>query len=107
MLADFFEDFPTPQHLERADVDELAERLKPLGLQTQRAEQLVGMSRHYLDWEVDKFPGERPPAKVVRLWPGCGRYAEESYRMVALGERDFEPHDKELYRLWEYSTKSS
>lgn len=74
--------FPNASSMAKADVGELTDVLRPLGLQNQRAKRLVEFARAFLgEW------------KDVRELPGVGDYAADCYRIFFLEELGDEPPD--------------
>ena len=63
--------YPTPTHFAAADIANLAEQLGPLGLNWQRAEQLISMGRHLVD--VHRGLGPNDLQRLLDL-PGLGAY---------------------------------
>lgn len=104
-MTGFFERWPTPDSLASANT-ELEKQLKPAGFVKTRAARLREMSSRYAFWVEDNPDLDRPPALVVRSWPGVGKYTEEAYRLIVEGDLSFEPEDKELVRFWAYKTSS-
>ncbi|RIA94502.1 hypothetical protein C1645_562584 [Glomus cerebriforme] len=95
----FLEEYSTPQKAVLANVDTLADLLRPLGLQNTRAERIIRFSYTYLlnsNFET--------PKKLF----GMGKYAEDSWKLFC--EKDdnwkeeygLEPEDKilQLYVNW-------
>jgi len=83
----FFELYPTPDCARRAIKSQLAEFLKPLGLQNSKAATIIKFSDEYLvqDWE-----------KASDL-PGIGKYGSDSYEIFCQGKwREIEPDDYKL-----------
>ena len=82
MLPELFDRWPTSYDLAGAD-DDLERLLRPLGLWRQRAEKLRRLAAM---WEIDPLVrGPRSWLKVG-LYPGCGRYAADSWRIFAEGD---------------------
>lgn len=82
-----FKRWPTAKDLASAPDDELEEMIKTLGMQKKRTQTLKRMSAEYLagDW------------KNARELHGCGKYADDAYRIFMLGEwRAVEPKDHAL-----------
>jgi methyl-CpG-binding domain protein 4 len=92
MLADFFENWPTPKHFLEASEIEVKKLIKPLGFQNIRYKRLIGMTKDWID-------GMRPPGDKLY---GVGVYATQSYEIFVLGYLISEPQDKELkhYVKW-------
>ncbi|CAG8508239.1 37012_t:CDS:2 [Racocetra persica] len=93
-LWKFLDEYPTPQIAIKADINKLADLLRPLGLQNIRAERIIKFTQSYLI---------RPNFSSPRELFGMGKYAEDSWRLFC-GEKDdawmkgsgFEPEDKML-----------
>ncbi len=80
--------WPTPKELSDANILELIELIKPLGLSQRRAKALKRMSYEFIhkDWKSD-------PSKLY----GIGKYASDAYRIFVLDEwKDVEPKDGAL-----------
>lgn len=91
-----FKRWPTPKDLASAPDDELEEMIKTLGMQKKRTQTLKRMSSEYLagDW------------KNARELHGCGKYADDAYRIFMLGEwRAVEPKDHALTDYHEHLKK--
>ncbi|KAI0031131.1 DNA glycosylase, partial [Vararia minispora EC-137] len=105
IFFDVMDRWPTAQAMAEADVDEVFDCIKCLGLGNQRAKRLVELSRMYLDHPPVPFQGLeckniRDFSPISHL-PGSGQYAIDSYRIYCGGEdewRDVRPKDKELIR---------
>lgn len=83
---DLFCCYPTAAAMSRADPEELAALLRPLGCHRKRAETL----RRLAHWVA-----LRPPAGAedVLRYPGCGKYASDSWAIFREGRLDVEPND--------------
>ena len=82
-----FKRWPTPNDLAAAPDDELEETIKTLGMQKKRTQTLKRMSAEYLagGW------------KHARELHGCGKYADDAYRIFMLGEwKNVQPNDHAL-----------
>jgi methyl-CpG-binding domain protein 4 len=90
-------DYSTPEALARADVADLEERLRPLGLWRRRARVLVELSRRCVtrDWSDP------------RELPGVGPYARDSYEIFVRGNLDVTPTDRFLRRYLEWRRSDS
>ena len=93
------EKWPTPHDLSRADINEVLELVKPLGLSQRRAKALVAMSRDYMskDWKKDP----------TRLY-GVGKYGSDAYKIFCTDEWELvSPKDGALinYLNWAKKTK--
>lgn len=92
VLADFFDEWPTPERFIDAPPEDIRRFLKPLGFKNIRYDRLYDMS---CDW----LAGKRPPNDKLH---GVGTYAIESYQIFVGGYLVEDPHDKELkaYVKW-------
>uniref|UniRef100_A0A8C4T3T8 Methyl-CpG binding domain 4, DNA glycosylase n=2 Tax=Erpetoichthys calabaricus TaxID=27687 RepID=A0A8C4T3T8_ERPCA len=93
VLWQFLEHYPSPEMARRADWKEIAELLKPLGLNELRAKTIVKFSDEYLtkNW---KYPIELH---------GIGKYGNDSYRIFCVNEwKQVTPQDHKLnkYHAW-------
>jgi len=95
IIWDFFVRWPTASAAASADVDEMADFIRTLGLQNRRAALIVKMSAALCSWDGS---GD------VRSLPGVGRYASDSYRMFVSGDLVEDVADKELRRYVEWAT---
>jgi methyl-CpG-binding domain protein 4 len=87
VILRFFEKYPTPQSVMDADMEEITELLKPLGLWKKRPLALQQMSKAYLeaDWTT--------PSEIF----GVGKYANDAYLIFCCGKwRDVQPNDHML-----------
>lgn len=79
----------TIRSLAQADPSTLEEVLRPLGLWRIRSKRLVKMARAWLR--------ERPKTyNDVMGFPGCGRYAADSWAIFMEHRYDIEPNDGKL-----------
>nr|CAG8580714.1 157_t:CDS:2 [Entrophospora candida] len=97
LLWKFLEEYPTPYKAIKADVNELVNLLRPLGLQNIRAIRVIKFSCSYL-----LNPNFSTPKELF----GMGQYAEDSWKLFC-GEKDnawktIEPEDKilKMYVDW-------
>jgi methyl-CpG-binding domain protein 4 len=88
VLKEFFERWPTAGHLLYATVEEIAEMLKPLGMQNVRAKRIYKMSQQWLSWDGNDA------ADLC----GIGKYGSDSYRIFYKNEIPADVQDKELLR---------
>ena len=88
VLPEFLHRWPTAAALIAADIEEIKEVIKPLGMYNRRANILVRMSRDWLTWDGED---------ANDLY-GIGRYGKDSYEIFFKNRRDIEPTDKELRR---------
>ncbi len=82
--------WPTPGSLSRANLRVLRAAVEPLGFGLQRSWRLSGLAR--LWFEV----GPPTTARSVLAYPGCGRYAADSWAIFVDGDLSVEPTDREL-----------
>lgn len=82
----------------KADLAELTEVLKPLGLQNRRAMVLKAMSKRWVDLLSDSREKYPPDIETVEYLPGVGDYAADSYSIFVLGKFRMKSYDKELVR---------
>ena len=94
ILDGFFERWPDPGSLFLADEEEVAEYVKPLGLQNRRARAMIRMS--------GDFMAEESIADASILY-GIGKYGADSYRMFVVGELVDDVKDKELKKYLEWA----
>lgn len=92
-LWELFRRWPNASNLAVADEDEVADLLRPLGLQRRRASILVRLSRGYVAGDP------------VESLPGVGRYALDSWALFVEERRDVEPDDRVLRRFVEFSLR--
>lgn len=71
-----YDRYPTPEAMAAAEQTELAEIIQPLGFQNRRSATLIKFSMEYItkDWVTP------------RELHGCGKYAEDCYRVFCLGD---------------------
>jgi len=87
IMLRFFDKFPTPQSVVDADLQEITEIIKPLGLWKKRPLTLQEMSKAYLETEWTT------PNEIF----GVGKYANDAYLIFCCGKwRDVQPHDHML-----------
>ena len=87
-LWNFLSKYPTPLAASTANVCEIQEMIKPLGLSKRRSSALVRMSNDYIikDWA-------NQPEQLY----GIGKYASDAYRIFCLGDwKAVEPKDHAL-----------
>lgn len=86
--------WPDAQSLSKANINDLIEMIKDLGLSQRRAKALIKMSDDYInkDWKAD-------PTQLY----GVGKYASDAYRIFCRGDwRDVEPKDGALVNYRNY-----
>ncbi len=81
--------WPTPEHLAEADLRSLRPMVKHLGLVTARSRHLRLMARRWLE-------GPPETAEEVMGFPGCGKYAADSWAIFVEGRTDVHPDDGKL-----------
>jgi methyl-CpG-binding domain protein 4 len=87
----FFQKYPDAEACSMADLGELADMLKPLGLYNRRAATLVKLSIAFLkSW------------KDITDLPGVGKYAADSWKMFVEGRLDVEPSDSKLQKYLDW-----
>ncbi|CAG8456550.1 3154_t:CDS:2 [Funneliformis mosseae] len=99
LMWKFFEEYPSPQKAVLANVDKLADLLRPLGLQNTRAERIIRFSYTYL---------LNPDFKTPKQLFGMGKYAEDSWKLFCekddnwMEEYGLETEDRilQLYVNW-------
>lgn len=102
ILKKLFDKYPSAYSIIEADPTELYEMVKSLGFGHRRTRDLIEMSCSYalaVTNALEKNPsGLKDVYKSirVRMLRGCGKYAEDSWRMFILGDLSFEPDDKVL-----------
>ncbi|XP_041129105.1 methyl-CpG-binding domain protein 4-like [Polyodon spathula] len=93
VLWQFLDRYPSPEVARSTDWREIAELLKPLGLNELRAKTMVKFSDEYLTKQW-KYPIELH---------GIGKYGNDSYRIFCVNEwRQVDPEDHKLnkYHAW-------
>ncbi|XP_007888677.1 methyl-CpG-binding domain protein 4 [Callorhinchus milii] len=91
MLWEFLEQYPCAEVARAADWKEIAELMKPLGLNELRAKAIVKFSDQFLNksW---KYPIELH---------GIGKYGNDSYRIFCIKEwKEVQPQDHKLNKYW-------
>lgn len=86
ILPEFLSRWPTAQSLAIADLAEVEELVRPLGMASVRARRLIKMSQDYLEWDM----------KDPRSLYGIGKYGSDSYEIFFRNNLDCQPTDKEL-----------
>lgn len=87
VIYKFFDRWPTPASLIDADVTELQEMIKPLGMWRKRSQTILRFNREYL-------AGEWKAAKDLH---GIGKYADDAHRIFCVGDwSNVEPSDHAL-----------
>ena len=93
VYEELFSRYPTPASMKDADVSDLQDLIKPLGMWKRRTETLRRFSGEYLEkeWSTPK-----------ELY-GCGKYAEDVWKVFCVGNwREVKPNDHALnkYKDW-------
>ena len=93
ILWQFFQTYPSAESVCKADVDDMAKLLLPLGLNNSRARKIIRFSSEYLtkNW---RYPIELH---------GIGKYGNDSYRIFCVNEwKLVKPTDHKLnaYHQW-------
>ena len=93
IIDEFFNRWPVPASLLDADVQELQELIKPLGMWRKRSKTLKRFTEEYLtgEWQT--------PRDIY----GCGKYADDAWRIFCRGDwEEVEPNDHALnnYHNW-------
>lgn len=88
VIYDFFDRWPTPQDVLRANESEIRELIRPLGFYNIRTNRILRFSHEYI---TKKF------SKASELY-GIGKYANDSYEIFINGNTDVQPTDKILIR---------
>lgn len=86
---EFFSFYPEPYSLLSANVEELQEQLRPLGLFRRKAATLKRFARDYIDWQNGSM--------TLDMAYGVGEYAFDSYRIFC--QKDVsrcDSNDKEI-----------
>lgn len=91
VLDELFEDYPVREALASARVEAVERIIAPLGLK-KRAAHIIEVARRMPDLPED--PEEQ--VKFVGELPGCGPYAQDAWKMLILGWREFWPTDPAL-----------
>ena len=87
VLARLLAAFPDAASLASAEVAQIEELLRPLGLHRRRARTLIAFSTAFLKGEW----------RTPRDLPGIGRYGSEAHELFCRGQwRELEPHDHAL-----------
>eukprot|EP00980_Cylindrotheca_fusiformis_P005905 scaffold1242_cov123-Cylindrotheca_fusiformis.AAC.14 len=109
VLHDFIEFWPTPEALLVADVEEVCNLIKPLGMKGRRSRGILRFCREYLDLVQKKRTEgiERPACHLSRAEVSslyyCGEYAADAYQIFIHRDlTNLHPNDKALkaYAEW-------
>jgi methyl-CpG-binding domain protein 4 len=87
----FFAKWPNPVSASTADVSQMGDVLRPLGLWRRRTRSIVRLSNA---WVVRWGNGKSCPSPSGL--PGVGQYAVDAWKIFCSGERDFVPRDRML-----------
>jgi methyl-CpG-binding domain protein 4 len=95
VLDEFFSKYPNPYLAAKADLSDIADLMKPLGLNNLRAKLIVRCSHDYFS---------KPWMSAKELY-GIGKYGDDSYRIFCMGKDEWKkviPKDKKLnlYHDW-------
>eukprot|EP01026_Neomeris_dumetosa_P052301 TRINITY_DN46239_c0_g1_i3.p1 TRINITY_DN46239_c0_g1~~TRINITY_DN46239_c0_g1_i3.p1 ORF type:complete len:264 (+),score=31.86 TRINITY_DN46239_c0_g1_i3:52-792(+) len=98
VIWDLFKLCPSAEEALNVSKDEIVEVIRPLGIHTKRANDMLVMSEQYLhkDW--------KSPLELH----GVGKYAADAYWIFCKGKwREVQPRDKELnkYHEWLHKTE--
>ena len=88
----FFEKYPSALKTSTADSSIMSIMLQPLGFQNRRTNNIIKMSRAFLEGSWKK------PSDL----PGVGKYAEDSYKIFMNHDLTVEPNDKILNKYMEW-----
>jgi endonuclease III len=83
VIYTFFDRWPTPQDVVKANPDEIREHIRPLGFYNRRTVTIQKFSEEYIN---KKF------TEAHELY-GIGKYANDSYEIFINGNRNVEPTD--------------
>ena len=97
VLPEFLEKWPDADSAAMADVEEIEEIIRPLGMYRVRAKRLKRMSQDYLTWDHDN----------AKMLYGIGKYGSDSYEIFFKQNYAVEPTDKELKRYLEEEVYAS
>jgi methyl-CpG-binding domain protein 4 len=97
VLPKFLEKWPDADSAAMADVKEIEEIIRPLGMYRVRAKRLKRMSQDYLTWDHDN----------AKMLYGIGKYGSDSYEIFFKQNYAVEPTDKELKRYLEEEVYAS
>lgn len=95
VVQELLDRYPASRDLLRADEDEMADLLRPLGLWRHRTDELQGVARLLA-------AGQRPATKAdIVEWDGVGEYVANSYAIFVLDDETVDPTDEKLRRYLE------
>jgi endonuclease III len=86
IIGNFFEKYPNPEAVIQANINDIVEDIRTLGLYNRRAKNMQNFSHDWLykDW-----------SKITEC-RGIGKYASDSYEIFINGNRSVSPTDKVL-----------
>lgn len=88
VLPVFLKKWPNPKKFLKANIDDVVETIRSLGMYNRRAKMLVQMSKDYLTWDGDD----------ATMLYGIGKYGSDSYEIFFKQNYSVQPTDKELKR---------
>jgi methyl-CpG-binding domain protein 4 len=88
VLPVFLKKWPNPKKFLKANIDDVIETIRSLGMYNRRAKMLVQMSKDYLTWDGDD----------ATMLYGIGKYGSDSYEIFFKNNYSVQPTDKELKR---------
>lgn len=88
VLPEFLKQFPTPSAAASADIADIEQSVKSLGMYRTRAKRIKRMSEQYLTWD------HRDAAALY----GIGKYGSDSYEIFFHCNYSVQPTDKELIK---------
>lgn len=89
---EFFEKYPSALKTATSDPSIMSILLKPLGFQNRRTQNIIKMSRTFLEGNWKK------PSDL----PGVGKYGEDSYNIFMNHDLTVQPQDKILNKYMEW-----
>lgn len=89
VIYSFFDKWPSPQSVLKADENEIREHIRTLGFCNVRTQRIIRFSHEYIN---KKF------SKANELY-GIGKYADDSYEIFIKGNLNVQPTDKILLRF--------
>ena len=91
----FFDRWPNPKSLDAAELNEIREMIKPLGMWRKRSETLLRFNSDYMS-------GNWSEAKDLH---GCGKYANDAWLIFCKGKwKSVEPNDHALNKYHMFLT---
>lgn len=98
VIHEFFRRWPDPKTLLKANVSDIEDLIKPLGMWKKRAQTLLRFSAEYLT-------GKWKTAKDLH---GCGKYADDCWHLFCVGDwKNINPNDHALNEYHDYLTKTN